>query len=241
MLSTDTDPNLHLVLLPGLDGTGNLFTPFLNQFPDTSHVTVIPYPLEKHIPFAQLIDYLIPLLPKDTPLVILGESYSGPVALSLAARDTIDIRGVILVATFAQYPRSWLKSIAKWLPLSLLFRLPIPDFVIRNYCFGSATNKTLSRMLRNSVKANKSNVLAKRAHDGASINVTELLTALKVPCLYIAASNDKMVPATAINILKRELKNLMVVTLEGSHFILQVQPEACFKTVNKFISNIPVQ
>ncbi len=151
------------MLLPGLDGTGKLFEPFIKQFPDPSSVTVISYPMDRYIPFEQLVDYIVPLLPTDRPLAILGESYSGPAALSLAARNDIDIRKVILVATFAKYPASFLKTISKLLPLSLLFRLPIPNFVIRYYCFGNATDKTLYAMLRGSVAANKPKVLAKRA------------------------------------------------------------------------------
>lgn len=238
MNKTDTNPELHLVLLPGLDGTGNLFSPFLNQFPDKSRITVISYPLDHYIPFEQLAHYIIPLLPKDKPLAILGESYSGPVALNLSSQKNIDIQAIILVATFAKYPPSFLKAISKWLPLSLFLRLPIPGFVIRRFCFGNATTKTLSLMLRNSVKANKPSVLAKRARDGASIDVANLLNEIKIPCLYIAATDDKMVPAKAIDILKTNLSNLEVVKIEGSHFILQVQPEACYKVIKQFLCRI---
>ncbi len=231
----EINSELHLVLLPGLDGTGKLFEPFIKQFPDPMRVTVIPYPIDRFIPAAQLADYIISLLPTDKPLAILGESYSGPVALSLASRNDIDIRKVILVATFAKYPASFLKTVSKFLPLSLLFHLPIPDFVIRHYCFGSAANKTLSTLLRDSVKANKPEILARRAHDVSSVDVTELLTDIKVPCLYIAASDDKLVPGDSIDHLKKHLPNLNVVTVQGAHFILQVQPKACFDAVNDFL------
>jgi len=93
-------------------------------------------------------------------------------------------------------------------------------------------------MLRNTVKANTPNVLAKRARDGVSIDVTALLNDINIPCLYIAATDDKMVPHKAINILKRNLSNLEIVTIEGSHFILQVQPEGCYKAINKFLCSI---
>lgn len=226
---------LHLILLPGLDGTGKLFDPFIKQFPDPTRVTVISYPMDKYILFAQLVDYIVPLLPADRPLAILGESYSGPVALSLAARNDIDIRKVILVATFAKYPASFLKTISRLLPLSLLSRLPIPDFVMKHYCFGNATDKTLYTMLRDSVTANKPKVLARRAHDGTSVDVTSSLAGIKVPCLYIAASDDKLVPAAAIDHLRRHLPDLSVATIQGAHFILQVQPRACFEAVNNFL------
>lgn len=226
----------HLVLFPGLDGTGKLFEPFIREYPDPSRVTVIHYPMDRHIPFQQLRDYIVPLLPKGKPLVILGESYSGPVVLSLAASGDIDVQKIILVATFAKYPGSLLKTFSQWLPLSLLFRLPIPDFILRHYCFGNADSKILRTLLRDSVRLNNPDVLAMRAREGASVDVTELLSAIKVPCLYIAASNDRLVPAKAIDHLKRHLSGLDVVTLPGSHFILQTQPEACFDVVNGFMA-----
>lgn len=225
----------HLVLLPGLDGTGKLFEPFIKQFPNSSRITVIPYPVEQHIPFKQLDDYIIPFLPTEEPLAILGESFSGPVALRLATRNDIDVQNVILVATFAKYPESFLKTVSKWLPLSLLLRLPIPDFVIRRYCFGSASNKGLIALLRDSIKENMPNILAMRAHDGSNVDVTELLSKVTAPCLYIAPSNDMLVPSCAINYLKIHLPDMDVVTIQGAHFILQVQPKACYEVVNRFL------
>lgn len=223
------------MLFPGLDGTGKLFGPFIRQFPHTAHVTVIPYPKDRHIPFKQLGDYIVPLLPKGKPLVILGESYSGPVVLSLAARSDVNVVKVILVATFARYPASFLKSLSKWLPLSLLLRLPIPEFIIRHYCFGDATTKALSTLLRESVSENKPDVLAMRAREGSLVDVSDLLADIKVPCLYIAASNDKLVPAKAVTHLQSHLFDLKVVTLKGTHFILQTQPKVCFEVVSDFI------
>ena len=238
MTQLQFNPNVHLVLLPGLDGTGKLFDTFIKQFPDPSSITVVAYPMDRHIPFEELSNYILPLLPVNKTLVILGESYSGPVALSLAARDDLDIAGVILVATFAKYPASPLKFLSSYLPLSLLFRLPIPDFIIRQFCFGSRGSKTLDKQLRDSVRANKVDVLAKRAHEGAGIDVSALLSKIKVPCMYIAATNDNLVPAAAIEHLKTHLPQLKVVILEGKHFILQCQPNACFEAVMTFLDDL---
>lgn len=236
MNKAESNSEPQLVLLPGLDGTGKLFKPFIQEFPDPSRITVIHYPMDRHIPFQQLGDYFVSLLPKDRPLVILGESYSGPVVLNLAARTDINIQKVILVATFAKYPGSLLKSLSKWLPLSLLFRLPIPGFIMRRICFGRADSANLRSLLRDAVRQNHPYILARRAREGANVDVTKLLTEIKVPCLYIAASHDRLVPAGAIDYLKKHLPGLQVVTLPGSHFILQAQPKACFEAVRRFLN-----
>ena len=56
--------------------------------------------------------------------------------------------------------------------------------------------------------------------------------------MYIAATNDNLVPAAAIEHLKTHLPQLKVVTLEGKHFILQCQPNACFEAVMTFLDDL---
>lgn len=240
MMLDDIWNELHLVLLPGLDGTGKLFKPFIDQLSDSVAVTVIAYPPDRHIPFASLADYIIPTLPTDKPLVLLGESYSGPVALSLAARDDLNIHAVILVATFARYPVSLLKRLTRFLPLSLLFRLPIPGFVIRHFCFGKWANAELNHMLRTSVRTNAPAVLARRARSGSNVDVTDLLSKINAPCLYLSASDDKMVPVRALQDLGKMMPTLKVVTIPGPHFILQTRPEKCFAAINDFLNKLTV-
>lgn len=228
-------PGYQLVLLPGLDGTGDLFSTFANEFPEKANIRIIPYPTDYHIPFETLEDYLVPRLPNDLPLVVLGESYSGPITLKLAARNDLNIVAVILVATFARFPVTPLKILSRFLPISLLLRLPIPEFIIRYFCFGSKTTKALSQQLRNSVRANNPGVLARRARDGANINVISLLGNISKPCLYIRASNDKLVPAQAMYELHRNLPDLVTMTIDGPHFILQTEPQKCSKVVQDFL------
>ena len=169
-------------------------------------------------------------------MVLLGESYSGPIALTLATRTGIDVRAVVLVATFSRYPISALKVISRFLPLSLVLRLPIPDFVIRYFCFGDTKDQTLYDELRHSVKSNQPSVLAERARDGASIDVTEQLGLITVPCLYIAASKDRMVPNRAVQHLQGKIKHLCVHQLDGPHFILQTRPRECYELIASFVS-----
>lgn len=230
--------DLYFVLLPGLDGTGQLFKPFIDQFSASDSVTVIQYPPDRHIPFASLADYIIPLLPTGKPLVLLGESYSGPVVLNLAARGDLNIHALVLAATFARYPASFMKRVARFLPLSLLLRLPVPQFVIRIFCFGEWANEELSKLLRESVRANSPDVLAKRARSGSNVDVTGLLSNVNVPCLYLSASNDKLVPAGALQDLIKLLPDLEVVTIEGPHFILQTRPERCFTAIRDFLTEL---
>jgi pimeloyl-ACP methyl ester carboxylesterase len=228
--------NIKLVLLPGLDGTGDLFNPFITQFPDPGNIITITYPTDRFIPFEALPDYIISRLPNDQPLILLGESYSGPVAALLASKNKLDVRGVIFVATFAHFPKSFLKTISQVIPLSWFLRLPIPNFMIRLVCFGRWNTPTLARMLRKSIKANQPKILAQRARSGTNLDVRDALLNIDVPCLYLLASQDKLVADNAVTDFKTHVRDLTIHKVEGPHFILQTQPTVCFRLVADFIS-----
>ncbi len=83
--SPTTEP-VTLVLLPGLDGTGILFTPLVVALGNGRRVIVVTYPTsEKAQTYAKLHEVAGAALPPSGPLVLLGESFSGPLAISLAA------------------------------------------------------------------------------------------------------------------------------------------------------------
>lgn len=235
---TTPSENIKLVLLPGLDGTGDLFKPFIEQFPDPVNVITVAYPPDRFIPFEELPDYIISKLPTDQPLVLLGESYSGPVAAVLATNAKLDVRGVIFVATFARFPKSLLKTIAKVLPLAWLLHVPIPDLAIRLFCFGPWTTPALAGSLRKAVEAHQVKILAQRARSGTSLDVRDVLSRIEVPCLYLQASKDRLVPDKAVTAFKLLVRDLQVHKIDGPHFILQAQPETCFQIVVDFINRL---
>lgn len=221
-----------------MDGTGQLFESFLHQFSDGESVQVITYPTDRFIPQAELINYVSERLPEDRPLVVLGESYSGPIALSLAASSNLNIAAVVLVATFARYPSGFLKSVSRWLPISWLLHLPIPGLAIRRYCFGQYKDPRLYAALRASIRANDPAVLARRMRDGRIVDVTPLLKNITVPCLSIRASEDRLVPAKAIDDLKQNIRKFDEVNIPGPHFILQTQPRACYEAMHQWLDRV---
>ena len=98
--------SLKIVLLPGLDGTGILFKPFLKETPTTNDVLVIPL---DQIPKTDVIaqaEYVESKLPNQ-PFVLIAESYSGRVAYELITKSNkCDIVHVVFVASFLSNPSS---------------------------------------------------------------------------------------------------------------------------------------
>ena len=74
-----------LVLLPGMDGTGQLFAPFLAALGPEFRTRVVSYPVDQPLGYAELELLARAAIPARGPYVILGESFSGPIASMISA------------------------------------------------------------------------------------------------------------------------------------------------------------
>lgn len=227
--------NKHLVLLPGLDGSGLLFQPFVEQCLQPENYTIIAYPSDYHIPYNELADYVISKLPNDKELVLLGESYSGPVAIQLALRRGLTVSSLILVATFSYYPDNFLKFISLWLPYKYLLRLPVPDFILKFICFDKTVSTKIMDLLKISLTLTSPKIMALRMSEGIHIDVREALANLKVPCIYIKAKHDKLVSASASAEIKKTNGSINIIEVDGPHFILQTRVEECCAIIKKLM------
>ncbi|MEJ2362965.1 MAG: alpha/beta hydrolase, partial [Gammaproteobacteria bacterium] len=106
---------LTAVLLPGIDGTGRMFGPLSAQLPSWLQPQVIAYPGDRLLSYAQLVEYVLPRLPKGRPYILIAESFAGPLALQLSTHANKYLRVLVLCATFVRNPRPHLARLAPWL------------------------------------------------------------------------------------------------------------------------------
>ena len=114
-----------LVLLPGLDGTGQLFAGFVRVLGTGVETQVLSYPKEKPLGYQELEALARASLPTDRAFVVLGESFSGPIAIRIAADPPSGLVGVILCGTFVRNPYpllGWAGPLASWFPVKSLPR-----------------------------------------------------------------------------------------------------------------------
>ena len=100
-----------IVLLPGLDGTGDLFdrvAPLLNA---RLSVDVMRYPQDPTLGYAGYAE-LVRNYVGTRSVFLLGELFSGPVAIRVATQLGAQIRGVVSVATFVENP--WPAWLIRW-------------------------------------------------------------------------------------------------------------------------------
>ncbi|NOS97927.1 MAG: alpha/beta hydrolase [Methylotenera sp.] len=226
-------PPITLVLLPGMDGTGDLFAPLVNALPSTVKTVIVRYPTEKIMSYGELTTYALAYIPKNSPYILLGESFSGPIAISLAAQADYQLKGLILACTFASNPRPLLSK------LSFL----VPAMPINKWLFPSACKVLMGKFYDNNVRSLLAATLSKvppktmRARLDSVINVdySEKLKNIQAPILYLQARHDYLVPASAAKLIQQCAKNVELFTLEAPHLLLQVAAKEAALHIQTFI------
>src|SRR5688572_2754392 len=112
---------MKLILMPGMDGTGELFRPLLAALPKSIEPVVVRYPGHEPLRYSELLPIARAALPVGEPFVLLGESFSGPLALMLAAGAPAGLCGVILCASFAEKPVRWVPRAFRHLAIGPMF------------------------------------------------------------------------------------------------------------------------
>jgi len=219
---------MKIVLLPGLDGTGILFKPFIEALPNEIGVLVISYPPNLKKSYEELIEVVINQLPEEK-FILVGESFSGYIAYQIALRKPKHLRSVVFVATFLESPRPFLLGLSSWLPRSLLLSVPIPNYIAKTFLLGLAANKKNIGLLNQSLKEVSPSVLSYRLQEIAKLRISHQLC--EIQATYIQATDDKLVPKKCLESFKKVFNNISTFQIEGSHFILQVNPLACAKVI----------
>lgn len=68
--------------------------------------------------------------------------------------------------------------------------------------------------------------------------MSEQLRELRVPVLYLQASEDRVVPRAASELVARLAPRCQVVELSGPHFLLQAVPSMAAKVVGEFCREV---
>lgn len=222
-----------LVLLPGMDGSGDFFDGLCRHLPPHWRTQVVRYPGDQPLSYSELARFVQAVLPKDGPFVLLAESFSGPVAIQVAATRPIGLTGVVLCATFARNPRPVLMplgGLTRWAPVRA-----VPMVLLSRWLLGAEADASWVERIRQTVNNCSVDVLRARARAVLSVDVSIQLAEIRVPVLYLQATCDWVVPAEALVDMQRVLPGIQVDTIDGPHFLLQARPELCAKQIVAFV------
>lgn len=224
-----------LVLLPGMHGTGELFSEFMNAIPEPKHVEALHYPTDVSLSYEQLLKVTQSFVPASNPYFLLAESFSTPLAIQFAATRPTNLKGLILCAGFASSPLTGPGRMAAALLAPLLFRLPVLEVAVNRFLIGPNPPESLQSSVRAAVSSVKPVVLTARLRSVLSCDVREALSHVAVPILFIHATKDKVVPRSCLEEIQRIKPDLHVAEIDGPHLILQREPQQSADAVTKFV------
>lgn len=224
-----------VVLLPGLDGTGDQFAPLIDALGLEVPTVTVRYP-NAPLDYKALQKIVATALPRDRSYVILGESFSGPIALSLAAQAPRGLLGCIVCASFVVNPRRILRLALPFMGLVPVQQLPsaISDFLVMGR-FATPALRQLQLDARRSVSPS---TLLARLKEIVRVNVVDALKDIKLPTLYLRATEDRLVPRNAGQLYLRYAQAGRVVDIEGPHFLLQARPKPAAEAIRTFLGQV---
>src|SRR5262245_59806871 len=120
-------PPPRIVVFPGLHGTDELAGPLLQQIPPKFCPLVVQYPKIGPQTYDALLESVSRDIPREEPMILIAESFGGPLAIRYAAVNSDSVRGMVLSASFIQSP------MPRWmglLPIQTLFSMGHPPWAI---------------------------------------------------------------------------------------------------------------
>ena len=221
-----------LIVLPGLDGTATLRAAFVDSARTSfESISVLAYPADAFLDYAQLEKFARSNLPRDRPFILLGESFSGPVALAIAASPPRNMAGLVLSTTFARNPvplRAALRMVARVAPVRML-----PKRLLSWSLLGRWATAEMESSLDQALSSVSPDVLRRRAIATLNVDATSCLRAISMPALYLHATEDRLLSRSA----KRDIGSIRGVTIkdvEGPHLLLQTAPHSCARAIAEF-------
>ena len=228
---------MNITLLPGLDGTGHLFSFLRRHIPSSIPVEQYGLLQVKGMSYRDQAEDILARLNKDKAYILIAESYSGRIAyeMSLMAKNG-QIRHIVFAASFLGKP-SYLSQLASLLPIALVKKQWIPKVLVSGFLFGWH-QREVTQVFYKALHETDSGVLRYRLEQVSKLKLPNQI--LSVPCTYIQAKHDNLVSPKAVEDFKVCCPELTVHQVPGKHFILQTQALECWKIIESVIGQLIV-
>jgi pimeloyl-ACP methyl ester carboxylesterase len=222
-------PADEIVLLPGLDGTGDLFDRLAASLADEFTVNVMRYPNDPSLGYAGYAELARKLIGKRR-VFLLGESFSGPVAVRVAAQLGPQIKGVILAATFLRTP------LPAWFMRRASHTEPeaTPKRIRDAILMGSYGDDELRNKVDEIVRGLSRPVRAARLRAIAEVDVREDFARLRCPVLVLHGRKDWLVSITPMQKAACDKGGVRIVAFSAAHMLLQTRAAEAATEISAF-------
>lgn len=223
---------MKVLLLPGLEGTGELFRRFVERAPTGFECDVVRYPDEPLWGYREHVRFVLENHLPDAPFLVVGESFSGPVAVLVGAARPAGLAGVVLCNTFVVQPGP---AMLQRVPWERVFGVGVPRMTAGLHLVGW---KHVDEMLGEIRAANRQispATKAARMRAVYEVDVRDELSRLEVPVLYLRGTDDRLVPGWCLRQALAARPDMRVERIPGPHLLLQVAPEECWRALAELV------
>ncbi len=237
-MSNIKSDSFRVILLPGIYGTGLMFTPLLNAMPDEYDCQVISYPLEQVLSYAELTAYVAEQIPQDKPFVILAESFSGPIALMLSEVLSDNLKALILVCTFVTNPHPLLTKLSRFFLKDHIVARPPSRFMARFMIAGFEMDDEQLDLAFSIQRRVSPRVFRYRLYEAMKVDVSDILKQTTLPILQMYSTQDRVIPRSAQRKIETIRPDIKPVAIPAPHYLLQTKPEQCVTYIKPFLESL---
>jgi pimeloyl-ACP methyl ester carboxylesterase len=229
----------HLALLPGLDGTGDLFADFIAALPKSMTATTVAYPTDRFLRYADLRPLVSAAVPQVERFVLVAESFSAPLAVWYAATNPHNLAAVVICAGFVRNPLHGWSGAVKVLAKPWLFKLKPPRTILEYFLLGQHAPPGLLQSLREALQKVSPSVLSGRLQEVLACDARDDLRRTTVPLLYVEATHDRLLSLSCKDEFSQLRPDTVVRSVPAPHLLLQREPQKAATVIMAFINSLP--
>jgi pimeloyl-ACP methyl ester carboxylesterase len=195
-------------------------------------VQVISYPNTGFLTYEALIKYVIARAP-ERRFVVLGESFSGPIAIEIAATHA-RVAGLVLASSFARHPLpSLLGPLARRLDLRW-----VPTRLIEAMLLGGAGSADLKESLAREISKLPREVLRGRASEALNVDKRQHLRNVTCPVLCLHGRFDRLIGKRHCDEIRAIKPSCEVRMFDAPHMLLETRPVEAAAAIVRFCEQL---
>lgn len=222
------------ILLPGLDGLGR-FRSFRETLAGRWDCRALSYPPDLPLGYDALTERVREEVRQEADYILVAESFSGPIAIRIAAERPPGLRALVLAASFCHSPASAIAGAALRRLAAPLSRLRPSAFLVKLLLLGAGAPQALVDDVQEAAAHVHPETLALRLREVSTVDVCASLSDVRVPLLYLQAMRDRLIGEQAVHRLRASCPGIQVRPIDAPHMLLQREPVAAMEAVAEFL------
>lgn len=195
----------------------------------------IRYPADLPASIDAYAAYVEQAAESEQSIVLIAESFSGPIAIRAASRLGHKAKALALCASFATQPHILVRWASR-LPASLLASFARQRWAMRWFCVGRRATEPVLRAVETELTRLSGNTIKRRLGMLVTPDVSRDLASLDLPVLLLQPNRDRLLDPWAPKRLEQLAPAARIERLDGPHFLFQAEPQACWNRIANWLT-----